>query len=186
VYVSLPLTFVIFTSSQLGSEWLRIWKGKAYLRPSLPRTHLILHIRNLLLLRERKRPRHTEQQRARAEHEQRLAAEPEGGGHVAGGGVEDGGDGGAGCGGDDVAQREETLGEGLVAGGGGVFVGGGDLGVCWVLGGGKMDGGFDMGGCTSVGVVVFLVVWADLLCLEGLVLDFDEFDHCGGCVVCVG
>lgn len=39
-----------------------------------------------------------------------------------------------------------------------------------------------MGGCTSVGVVVFLVVWADLLCLEGLVLNFDEFDHCGGCV----
>jgi hypothetical protein len=35
------------------------------------------------------------------------------------------------------------------------------------------------GGCTSVGVVVFLVVGADLLCLEGLVLDFDEFDHCG-------
>lgn len=41
-----------------------------------------------------------------------------------------------------------------------------------------------MGGSTSVGIVVFLVVWADLLCLEGLVLDFDELDHCGGWVFC--
>lgn len=39
-----------------------------------------------------------------------------------------------------------------------------------------------MGRCTSVGVVVFLVVWADLLCLEGLIFDFDEFDHCAGCL----
>lgn len=45
-----------------------------------------------------------------------------------------------------------------------------------------MGGG--MGGRTSVGVVVFLVVGANLLCLEGLVFDFDEFDHCAGCLFC--
>lgn len=114
-----------------SSSLLQTDSGKwdAYLRPSLPRTHLILHIRNLLLLRERKRPRHTEQQRARAEHEQCLPAESESGGHVARGGVEDGRDGGAGCGGDDVAQREETLGEGLVQRGEGFVFVGGDLGV---------------------------------------------------------
>lgn len=101
---------------------------KAYLRPSFPCAHLVLHIGNLLLLGEGEGPRDTEEESAGAEHEDRLAAEAEGGGHVAGGGVEDVGDGGAGCGGDDVAEGDETLGEGLVQSGGG-FVVGGDLGV---------------------------------------------------------
>jgi hypothetical protein len=35
-------------------------------------------------------------------------------------------------------------------------------------------------GRTGVGVVVLVLFWANLLGLEGLVLDFYEFNHCAG------
>ena len=35
-------------------------------------------------------------------------------------------------------------------------------------------------GRTGVGVVVLVIFWANLLGLEGLVLDFYEFNHCAG------
>lgn len=118
--------------------------GVAYLRPSFPCAHLVLHIRDLLLLGEGEGPWDTEEEGAGAEHEECLAAEAEGGGHVAGGGVEDVGDGGAGCGGDDVAEGEEALGERLVERWGG-FVVGGDFGVWRGLGGGSLEGGWREG-----------------------------------------
>ncbi|KFY23511.1 hypothetical protein V493_05815, partial [Pseudogymnoascus sp. VKM F-4281 (FW-2241)] len=59
-------------------------------------------------------PWDTEEESAGADDEKSLPAKAEGGGHVARGGVEGVGDGGAGCGGDDVAQGEEALGDGLV------------------------------------------------------------------------
>lgn len=101
---------------------------QAYLGAHLSRPHLILHIDDLLFLSERQGPRHAEQQSARAQHEERLPAEAERGRDVAGGGGHDGGDGGAGCRRDDVAQGEQALGERLVESGQG-FVVGANLGV---------------------------------------------------------
>jgi len=99
-----------------------------YLRTQLSRPHLLLHIHNLLLLRKRQRPRHTQEKHARAQNEQRLAAEAERRLDVRGGGGDGGGDGVAGCWWNDVAQSEETVGQGLVKGRE-VFVVGADLGV---------------------------------------------------------
>lgn len=85
-----------------------------HLISTLLHSHLPLHLLHLLLLTKRQRPRHTQQQRARAHHPQRLARQAQ-----TGGGVVVGGGGGVGDGfsvgrGDDVFKGAEAVEEGFV------------------------------------------------------------------------
>lgn len=101
----------------------------SHLRTQLSRSHLLLHVHDLLLLCERKSPRHTEHQCGCGEDEQRLAGEGGAAADVGCGGGDDVADGCASGGWDDVAQGEEAVGDGLVEGWDEVLVVGGDLGV---------------------------------------------------------
>lgn len=80
----------------------------------LAHLHLLLHLDHLLLLGEGQRPRHTQQQRAGAHHEDGLAAEGKAEPDPAGGRVDGVGDVAARGRRDYVFERSEPVGEGLV------------------------------------------------------------------------
>lgn len=107
---------------------LALRTGSEQLAPLLTHIVLLLHGGELLVLGERQRERHAQEQRGRGDHPRGLPAEGQRRPRRRRDGVELAGDPAARCGRDDVAQRVEALGEGLVAG---VVVGFvGDFGVC--------------------------------------------------------
>lgn len=102
--------------------------GSEKLTPLLTHIVLLLHGGELLVLRERQRERHAEEQRGRGDHPRGLAAEGQRRPRRGRDGVDLARDPAARRGRDDVAQGVEAIGEGLVAG---VVVGFvGDFGVC--------------------------------------------------------
>ena len=96
----------------------RLPTGSLLLRQHIIRAllhlHLPLHLLHLLLLGKRQRPRHAQQQRARAQHPQRLAAEGQARGRPRRGGAQRVAEGFAGLGRDDVFQRGQAVEERLV------------------------------------------------------------------------
>lgn len=114
---------------------------KTHLIPQLAHALLLLHLDDLLLLCKRKRKRHPQQQRARADHPQRLAAIQQPALDVAREGCGGGGDPSPGGGREHIAEGEEAVAEGFVGRGDREGEGGGGRGQGGVCGGRGLGGG---------------------------------------------